>query len=232
MEGQYSKGEYDYSGLLRRINWETLGNLEHLEISEVGFSFESMFNFLSSLNRKLRYLCIRSIHYEVHSVGRPSRASTEHQWENNRFMSFMKENSGFPELRYFRFEDKEHWDFYARVFQYCCEKSPKLEEIHYVNYCIGQEIIENTSKSIGAMLTRLGWLTISVNLNTLSIITDSHFKLKSLTNLEKRKGFESGSFFPQFPEKTHLSRIDKSYRHLDMALNFVTVWVDRLKQSI
>lgn len=172
MEGQYSKGEYDYSGLLRRINWETLGNLEHLEISEVGFSFESMFNFLSSLNRKLRYLCIRSIHDEVHSVGRPSTEQSENNRENNRFMSFMKENSGFPELRYFRFEDKEHWDFYARVFQYCCEKSPKLEEIHYVNHL---KIYENTSKSIGAMLTRLGWFTISVNLNTLSIITDSDF---------------------------------------------------------
>ena len=81
------------------------------------------------------------------------------QWEYNQFMSFMEKNSGFPELRYFRFEDREHWDFYASVFQYCCEKSPKLEEIHYATYCLDQKIIENSSKSIETILSRLGWLT-------------------------------------------------------------------------
>ena len=146
----------------------------------MGFSFERMFNFLSSLNRKLRYLSIRSIHFEIYAVGRPG---TEEQLRYNQFMSFMKKNSGFPELRYFRFEDREHWDFYARVFQYCCEKSPKLEEIHYVNHCLRQKNIENISESIGAMLSRLGWFTTylgnlsfsQLNLDTLIIITDSHF---------------------------------------------------------
>ena len=74
-------------------------------------------------------------------------------------MSFMENNSGFPELRYFRFEDREYWDSDARVFQYCCEKSPKLEEIHFVDYCSDQKVIENVSKSIGSLASRLGWFT-------------------------------------------------------------------------
>ena len=179
MEGQYSRGHDDYSGIVPCIKWETLGNLVHLEISEIGFSFEKMFNFLSSLNRKLRYLCIRSIHYEVHIVGRNMA-----QWEYNQFMSFMEKNSGFPELRYFRFEDREHWDSYARVIQYCCEKSPKLEEIHYATYC------QNSAKSIETILSRLGWFTTylgnvlfsQLNLDTVSIITDSHFNAASIWN--------------------------------------------------
>ena len=80
-------------------------------------------------------------------------ASSEQQFENDQFMSFMENNSGFPELRYFRFEDRDCWDPDARVFQYCCEKSPKLEEIHFVGS--DQKIIENVSKSI----ERLGWFT-------------------------------------------------------------------------
>ena len=55
----------NYSELLPLIKWDTLGNLEHLEISEMGLTFEAMFNLLSSINKKLRYLCIRSIHYEL-----------------------------------------------------------------------------------------------------------------------------------------------------------------------
>ena len=188
MEGQYSRGSYNNKcyKILYLIKWETLGNLEHLEISEMGLTYESMFHFLSSMNRKLRYLCIRSIHYEVHSIV-PYRfiqmekdriqsegsfqidlklrfstnhtASSEHQFENNQFMSLMEKNSGFPELRYFRFEDREFWDSGARVFQYCCEKSPKLEEIHFVDYRSDQQIIENVSKSIGSLASRLGWFT-------------------------------------------------------------------------
>ena len=86
-------------------------------------------------------------------------ASSEHQFENDQFMSFMENNSGFPELRYFRFEDRECWDPNARVFQYCCEKSPKLEEIHFVDYRSDQKIIENVSKSIESLAYRLGWFT-------------------------------------------------------------------------
>ena len=78
-------------------------------------------------------------------------ASSEHQFENDQFRSFMENNSGFPELRYFRFEDREFWDPDARVFQYCCEKSPKLEEIHNVDSFSDQKLKENAF--------RLGWLT-------------------------------------------------------------------------
>ena len=56
---------HNYSELWPIIKWDTLGNLEHLEISEMGLTFEAMFNLLSSINKKLRYLCIRSIHYEL-----------------------------------------------------------------------------------------------------------------------------------------------------------------------
>ena len=66
MEKQSPRKDYHkYSELLPLIKWETLGNLEHLEISEMGLTHESMFNLLSSLNKKLRYLSIRSIHYEI-----------------------------------------------------------------------------------------------------------------------------------------------------------------------
>ena len=68
MEKQSPRSNRDYhkySELLPLIKWETLGNLKHLEISETGLTFGSMFNLLSSLNKKLRYLSIRSIHYEI-----------------------------------------------------------------------------------------------------------------------------------------------------------------------
>ena len=78
-------------------------------------------------------------------------ASLVYQFENDQFTSFMENNSGFPELRYFRFEDRECWDPDASFFQYCCEKSPKLEEIHIVDSFSDQKLIENAF--------RLGWLT-------------------------------------------------------------------------
>ena len=82
MEKQSPRKDYHkYSELLPLIKWETLGNLEHLEISETGLTFGSMFNLLSSLNKKLRYLCIRSIHYE------PSVRYRSIQTELNRIQS-------------------------------------------------------------------------------------------------------------------------------------------------
>ena len=84
----------------------------------------------------------------------------------------MENNSGFPELRYFRFEDRERWDSDARVFQYCCEKSPKLEEIHLVDYRSDPRILENVSRSMGSLASRLGWFTTYLG-NVL--FSDSHF---------------------------------------------------------
>ena len=66
LEGHYCRGHCDYSGILPLIGWTHLENLVHLEIAEMGLTFDSMFDFLSKLNRKLRYFCIRSIHFEVH----------------------------------------------------------------------------------------------------------------------------------------------------------------------
>ena len=76
LEGQYCRGHCDYSGILPLIGWTHL-NLVHLEISEMGLTFVSMFDFLSRLNRKLRYFCIRSIHYEVRPIGNLKRIQSQ-----------------------------------------------------------------------------------------------------------------------------------------------------------
>ena len=40
------------------------------------------------------------------------------------------------------------------VFQYCCEKSSKLEQIEFVNYGSNPEVLRNISKSIGPLSSR------------------------------------------------------------------------------
>ena len=40
------------------------------------------------------------------------------------------------------------------VFQYCCEKSSKLEQIEFVNYGSNPELLRNISKSIGPLSYR------------------------------------------------------------------------------
>ena len=172
--------------MVKSIKWETLGNLVHLDISNMRLSFSSMLNFLSSLNRNLRYLCIQNIH--LHSYNRSHEDNLQgsfhliqtrcsylsmlftnhsisiHLFENHK--SFLRGNSGFPELRYFRFEDhfsriKLNWI----VFQYCCEKSPKLEEIHFVDNNSNQETIRHVAKSIGSLLSRPTLRTLFIKSN-------------------------------------------------------------------
>ena len=161
--------------MVKSIKWDTLRNLVHLEISNMRLSFSSMFHFLSSLTRKLRYLCIQNIHLHSYNRSHEENLQGSFHWMQTRFSylnmdafyqsisinpfenhkSFLDENSGFPELRYFRFED--HFSgiiLCEMVFQFCCEKSPKLEQIHFVDYGANPETIKYVSKSIGKLSSR------------------------------------------------------------------------------
>ena len=166
------------------INWKRLEKLVHLDISNIWISFEFMFNCLSRLNENLRHLSLRNIH--LHSFNEASEAyfqgsfhlmqtrcraylkMSRHQFENHK--SFDDGTSGFPELRYLRFEGRfskgntlSKFDW--MVFQYCCEKSPKLEHIHFVDRGSNRETIKYVSKSIGSLLSRPTLRSLFIKIN-------------------------------------------------------------------
>ena len=51
------------------------------------------------------------------------------------------------------------------VFQYCCEKSPKLEEIHFVDYRASSETLMNVIYSIGSLSFRPALRNLSIKSN-------------------------------------------------------------------
>ena len=117
---------------------------------------------------------------------------SKHQFEN--YQSFLRGNSGFPKLRYFRFEDhfsgnKLSWI----VFQFCCEKSPKLEQIHFVDYNSNQETIRHVAKSIGSLLSRpnLSTLFIKSNVNLYETEADDDLFLELFSCSNRKPKLEN-----------------------------------------
>ena len=123
-----------------------------------------------------------------------------HQFENHN-KSFDDGTSGFPELRYLRFEGRfskrntfsttevrTYSKFDWIVFQYCCEKSPKLEHIHFVDRGSNRETIKYVSKSIGSLLSRptLRSLFIKSNADMYKTETDDD-RFLELFNCPKEK---------------------------------------------
>ena len=142
-------------------------------------------------------------------------ASLVYQFENDQFTSFMENNSGFPELRYFRFEDRECWDPDASFFQYCCEKSPKLEEIHFVDYRSSRQAEPVRFQSLFYSrkqfpnLKNLSLLKSNLKLSVIGQFINGNYNLKKLS-LDERLWIKS--------EKESLGTHDTFYQDLQKIL--------------
>ena len=103
----------------------------------------------------------------------------------------------FPELRYFRFEDESDSSF----FKYCCEKSPKLEEIHVVD-----SGYVDSMNGLSEIVTSIGSLSSRPTLR--SLLIGSHAYLHNI-NDEK---IEPLSKFFNYPKKAGINRPRRDQR--------------------
>ena len=114
------------------------------------------------------------------------------QFENVK--SLKETNIEFPELRYFRFEDESDSSF----FKYCCEKSPKLEEIHVVDSGYVDSI-----NGLSEIVTSIGSLSSRPTLRSLLIGKQNIDEI--LQNIDDTM-FEPLSKFFNYPKKAGINR--------------------------
>ena len=73
------------------------------------------------------------------------------------------------------------------VFQYCCEKSSKLEQIEFVNYGSNPELLRNISKSIGPLSSRPTLRSLFIKNNAGVLESDADDEFLELFNCPKEK---------------------------------------------